>query len=465
LSDFGAEGGVYSSPYGEWVADEMGTRLSLKLKDAGRSTSTPTAEYLSRYLLNMADPTQPQYQPDFAALVAGVTTAGSEWVHLDWSRPFVRPEALLQVPIFKPSTTGDTATPSQSPYGARFAMVDSEPGSTAFNAVSTDSNARHWMRTLVEQSYPNDDAAIAALLHGEVDVIDRVPPWQIERLRKAKGIHVDSYRLPTVHVLIPNPAHPLPAQRELRRAICYGIQRDRIIQQVMLGGGSLPGYQVVSGPFPLGLSFSDPLRYAYNNQLEPRPFEPRLAAVLATVAWSRVLDPKGKGNVELAEPPTLVLAHPADPVARIACETIRLQLGRAGIPIELVEFTSDDLLNGHVEYDLRYAELAVWEPVVDARTLLGPKGLAGNIGGPYLYGALRQLDEATTWKDVRSRLSEIHDIVYHDLPVIPLWQTVNYFAYRSSVRGISASPITLYQDVDKWEIEGANAPDAAPSKP
>src|SRR4029079_15643296 len=175
-------------------------------------------------------------------------------------------------------------------------------------------------------------------------------------------------------------------------------------------------------------------------------------------------DPKGKGNIELAEPPTLVLAHPADPVARIACETIRLQLGRAGIPIELVELTSDDLLNGHVEYDLRYAELAVWEPVVDASTLLGPKGLAGNIGGPYLYGALRQLDEAPTWKDFRSRLSEIHDIVYHDLPVIPLWQTVNYFAYRSSVRGIGASPITLYQDVDKWEIEGANAPDAAPGK-
>jgi ABC-type transport system substrate-binding protein len=64
---------------------------------------------------------------------------------------------------------------------------------------------------------------------------------------------------------------------------------------------------------------------------------------------------------------------------------------------------------------------------------------------------LRRLDQATNWKDVRARLGEIHEMVHHDLPLIPLWQTVNYFAYRTNIRGIGESPITLYQDVEHWE--------------
>jgi len=265
-----------------------------------------------------------------------------------------------------------------------------------------------------------------------------------------------------VHVLVPNPAKSLSNEREFRRALCFALQRDRIVQQVLLGGAEIAGFQVLSGPFPAGTSFSDPLRYAYNSQLEPRPFEPRLAAVLATVGWSRVLDPTGKGGIELQPMPTLVLAHPADPIARVACETIKLQLDRAGIPIRLVEFTADELLAGKVEYDLRYAELAVWEPLADVRTLVAPGGLAGDIGSPYLQATLRELDDATNWRDVRTKLAEIHDIAHHDLPLIPLWQTVNHFAYRTALRGIGPSPIALYQDAEQWEITSSTAGRNAP---
>ena len=115
--------------------------------------------------------------------------------------------------------------------------------------------------------------------------------------------------------------------------------------------------------------------------------------------------------------------------------------------------TADDLLAGNVECDLRYAELAVWEPLADARELLGRGGLAGELGSPHLNAALRQLEGATNWKDVRTTMAEIHDIAYHDLPVVPLWQTVNYLAYRTAVQGVGESPVALYQDVDRWRIE------------
>jgi hypothetical protein len=205
---------------------------------------------------------------------------------------------------------------------------------------------------------------------------------------------------------------------------------------------------------------SDPVRYGYNNQLAPRPFEPRLAAILATVGWSNVQNPattSGESEDQKSEPvalpdmPELLLAHPADPVVRIACQSIELLLEREGIPIQLKELSADELLSDKIDCDLRYAELAVWEPVTDARLIMGPGGLA-DISSPYLNAALRQLDEAKNWKDVRSRMADIHEIAHHELPVIPLWQTANYFAYCAQVGGIGESPVSLYQNVDQWTL-------------
>jgi tetratricopeptide (TPR) repeat protein len=485
LLDFSSEGGIYGSPYGKWVPDDSGLRLSLKLNlttttDAGRR---PTADVLARFLLGMADAGRPEYRADFASRFAGVSVEGNEWIHIDWSRPHVRPEALLQVAIVSPDTeqapTGDSKLSSPATWAvSQYSSVTGEAGSMTFSAIpqatgkeppSTGNSPLPTtsvpLPTIVEQVMPDDDAAVAALLHGEIDVLDRVPPWQLERVRAAQGIHVGPYRLPTVHVLVPNMKRPLIASREFRRALCYGIQRDRVVQEVLLGGTKVPGFDVLSGPFPTGLSVSDPLRYAYNNQLVPRPFEPRLAAVLANVGWSEAQDPDHKGNVESKDMPELVLAYPADPVARVACQTIKLQLSRAQIPVRLVEFTADELQQGKVDCDLRYAELAVWEPVVDARTLLGPSGLADDVANSYLPAALRQLDEATNWKDVRAKLSEIHEIANHDLPLIPLWQTVNYFAYRTDVRGIGDSPVALYQNVEHWELASDGAAAAHDAKP
>ena len=93
-------------------------------------------------------------------------------------------------------------------------------------------------------------------------------------------------------------------------------------------------------------------------------------------------NPDGKGDSPATDLPELVLAHPNDPVIRVACQSIESQLDRAGIPIRLKEFSAEELLAGRVECDLRYAELAVWEPVTDARLIVGPGGLAGEPAVP-----------------------------------------------------------------------------------
>jgi ABC-type transport system substrate-binding protein len=453
--DFGAEGGEYRSPFGELTLDESGLVLRFRIDPVAESAiripqsaiETPlTADELARYLLAMAEPGNPLYRADFADLLSGVSIGRDKTVELHFKRAHVRPESLLAVP--PPPATG-----SAQLAGARgaphFNVSEYLPTEVLYSATNAGGGR---LQTVVERTMTDDEAAVTALVSGDIDVLDRVPPWQVQRLRGSAGVRVASYRLPTVHVLIPNFDRQLPARREFRRALCYGIDRPWLVQRVLLGGAGQPGFDVLSGPFPTGVSLSDPIRYGYNSQIAPRPFEPRLAAILATVAWAGVQKAAGE-KVEdgaLADMPTLVLAHPSDPLARNACQLIQLQLKREGIPVELRQFTAEELLAGRVEYDIRYAELAVWEPLTDARRILGPGGLIGDAAGPNVQAALWRLDESTNWKDVRARMANLHEIAHQDLPVIPLWETVNYFAYRDSVAGIGDAPMTLYQNIDNW---------------
>lgn len=444
LVGFGSEGGLYESSFGAWEPDATGMRLSLNLSrnDLLQHAAISAAD-VARTLLNMADPTRPEYNADFADVVKAISVAGDDTVHIDWKHPHVRPEAWFQQSVV-PLADAEERSP--------WRLAENTPNVSIFEFARAPAGGRPWLRAVVEQTMSDDRAAIESLLRGEIDVLDRVPPWQLARLRARPGVRVANYALPTVHALVLNPASELAQHREFRRAVCYTIPRERILKEVLLGGEQIPGFKVLSGPFPAGLSPSDPLSYAYNNRIAPRPFEPRLGAVLASVAWGKIKNPNGDANYKPQPLPTLVLAHPADPLARLACESIKIQLTKAGIPIELVEFTSDELVAGNLKYDLRYAEIAVWEPLIDARALLGPTGLAGALSTAYLESTLNSLSKVANWRDARSSLAELHNVAHHDLPIIPLWQTVNYFAYRDNLQGIGEAPVTLYQFIDQWQL-------------
>jgi tetratricopeptide (TPR) repeat protein len=439
--DFSTEGGAYHSPFGEFSIDESGREFTFKLNSAADLTT----DALSRFVLSMATPGTPVFRADFAALLGSISVAKDNALTMHLRRVHVRPEAMLQVP--PPGSAANQA----GAYG----VAAHSPEQVVFAYRNADAR-QSGPQAIVEQTMASDEAAISALQFGEVDILERVPPWQVARLQQLQDIHIGTYKLPTVHVLIPNLKKPLLAKREFRRALCFGIDRKWIVDRILLGGNPTQGFQAISGPFPAGATLNDPIRYGYNDQIPARAFEPRLASILATVAWTNVQNPTGKEKTKAStDIPPLVLAYPNDPIARVACQTIQSQLAREDIPIKLREFTADELLSGKLDYDLRYAEITVGEPLTDARTLVGPAGLAGDIQSSYLESALRDLDLANNWKDVRLRLTKLHEIASHELPLIPLWQTVNYFAYRDSVRGILDSPVALYQNIEQWTLPPA----------
>lgn len=461
IVDYSPEGGIYASPIGAVGLDATGRELTLSVLDylpeSPAALAAPSA--VSRWMLKAADPTRDEHRPELSSVVGTVLIPEPDLLVFGLARSHVRPEALLQE-----VTLEDCNLPP--PFGS-YEAVNVDDVTVELQALDEGVN----VSVVEERLYRSDGEALAALARGDVDVLARLAPWQAPSVRANRELALGQYRLPTVHVLIPTKRQPILDRREFRRALCYGIDRERILKELIQGGEQLPGYQVVSGPFPAGISLSDPVRYAYNDGVQPRPYEPRLAALLAALTWTNLQkaekagDDSGdeatesNGEDEAAEPeieidpfPELRLAHSPDPVARAACEAIRQQLAPLSIPIELVELPEEKLLDPDGDFDLRYAELALWEPVIDAKQLLGERGIAGRCSDP-MFSALQRLDEARNWNDALKTLRDIHELAAGDMPVIPLWQTANYFAYRRELAGLPASTIHLYQSVGDWRKE------------
>lgn len=459
MVDFGTEGGIYKSRWAELNSDDTGTEYEIGLSPLALGQGF-SPERLALSLLAASDPQTAQYESDFANAFNFVTISAGEQATIHWHRPHVRPEALLRMPVAE-------VVAAETAPGVYVGSVEPKnPIDMRYELASTGASGSR-PRQVIERVHESIDEAMAFLRSGQIDVIDHLAPWEADQLKSYANVQVESYRLPTVHVLRMNYENPLLKSREFRRALCYGIDRNRIVDDVLLAGSNRLGFRVLSGPMPSGTSYTDPIAYAYNQQLQPRPYEPRLASVLATVARTALAKRNAKVSEQDEQPeaePTeeeeekkepkkpilpLRLAHPPSDLARSCCQTIQLQLNAVGIPIELVELPS---VGGEMpeNIDLTYTQLAIREPLVDARRLLGPEGLAG-ICSSSMNVALGNVDKAKNWRETTERLLEVHQIAYYDLPVIPLWQTLDSFAYHKSLRGIGKKPVSLYQNVTQWQ--------------
>src|SRR5699024_3680867 len=124
------------------------------------------------------------------------------------------------------------------------------------------------------------------------------------------------------------------------------------------------------------------------------------------------------------------------------------QLTSLNIPCRTVEIAGPESL---AQCDFVYAELLIAEPIIDMVRLLGPDGLYPATN-PHVRLGIRQVEQATTWSQAGQRLKQLHRVLHEDLTLLPLWQTPEHFAVQKNLQGITAAPISLYQDIEQWRV-------------
>src|SRR5262245_53367874 len=320
----------------------------------------------------MADPQdRTTYRSDWADLFVAARVRNGVEVVIDLRRSHVHPDGLLQtvvVPWYQRESGGAAPAGKPATLGPFFVHH------AAADEMNYRSNDLYFApgaaqpKEIVERHYADGRHAVAALRNGEIAVLDRVNPWDVERLQAIPYLAVQAYAVPTLHCLIPHPDNKLMARRTFRRCLESAVHRQRILGE-LLKGSQQPGNQLVSGPFPAGINENDPRGYAYDRNLPPRPYDRALAVTLLNLSIAQEnVARKKREEQPLAGLPPLVLLHPAHDLARVACRAIQEQLKAVGVTVNLKE---PSLTVANEVYDLRYAEIAVWEPLIDAHRLFG----------------------------------------------------------------------------------------------
>jgi hypothetical protein len=443
----GAEGGEYDFILGD--AEQSPDRLQYDLTLSPQKMRPPLDRFTSQLLADMlaarATPGHVTFNSPWAATLQSVSLRGPQQVACLLRQPHVLPSSLLQIRI-----DGEMLGLGAGEPTGVYSRVFDQDGETRFRLTGQPANDTQ-PREIVELKMPTAIGAVSSLLKGEIDVIDHLFPSDANGLRRSRDVVVENYPLPTVHMLIPCSDHVFLADRNFRRALIYGINREDILRGELLGNQETPGCQVISGPFPAGVQPNDPLAYAYNEKVIPRTYQPQLANLLIVLATKQM---EAAAERKKEAPPKLEpirLATPDDDLSRIACEAIKTQWELIGLSVELVTLPRGQSMPEPGTADLAYVVAAVWEPTVDARRVLGPTGLAQS-RDQFVGLGLRMVEAANNWRDVRDRLHELHAIVNQELPILPLWQVVDSFAYRRDVTGVGRDIVSLYQNVERWRL-------------
>ncbi|MCC7335916.1 MAG: hypothetical protein IT422_12520 [Pirellulaceae bacterium] len=465
----GAEGGRYGFTLGTYRLSDDRQQLTLSIDPSlssqfasPHSPSLGTFE-LAQLLQQRATPQTNHYDPAWAASFKSVAIPTANQLVVQLKRPNVLPQALLQWRLTTQAPS-DQAPSDQARSGQQvdeqpaesqpllpgdYQLNEGQPNETVFS-LRPDLPRSGQPLEVTEVFYSNAQQAVNDLLRGSIEVLDQLYPADAKRLASQPGVRVGSYALPTTHMLVPVSEHVYLANAKFRRALMVGTDRQSVLTREILGGDDPADGRLISGPFPMGRGADDPLAYAYNNSVPPIPTNPDLAKLLLAMSRNEVAESAKRNGEATPALETLIVGCPNYSLARVAVEALIEQWSAIGIEAEMLMFDSEESSTKPV--DLVYTAATIWEPATDVQRLLGPGGIAST-DNPFIVQALETLRVARNWREVRSALQDLHQLIDYHLPVLPLWQITDRFAVLNSLEGWHDKPLSLYQDISAWRFQ------------
>jgi len=391
------------------------------------------------------------------------TKVDDHTVHVKTAAPYpLMPNDVSQVFIVSRKHGQGAKTPDYNSGKAAvgtgpFRFVEYTPG----NRIVMQRYEQYWgdkpaWQRVVFRGIKSDPSRVAALLAGDVDLIDQVPSTDMERLKKDSKVkisqvvsnriiylHLDHFRDDSPFVrakdggAIKNPLR----DRRVRAAISKAIDRDAIVSRVMEGEAIKAGQLLPEGFF--GVS----------PKLKPVAYDPNGAKQLLAEAGV----PSGF-RLTIHSPND---RYPND--AKIA-EAVGQMLSRIGIDTQVVTMTQGvffrEASTGAPDKGPKFSFILVgWgsgtgEASSPLKSLLASfdreKGMGASNRGRYSNPQVDKLiNDALATVDDRKRadlLARATEVAIEDVGIIPLHYQVNTWAMR---RGFSYQPRT-----DEYTLAG-----------
>ena len=313
-------------------------------------------------------------------------------------------------------------------------------------AVIVSRHDGHWdgkagTEAVIFRPITDGNTRVAEMLSGGIDMMVEVPPTSLAQF-SGNDFSVAEQAGPHVWFLILNAKEGPFANKLVRQAANYAINKKAIVENVLEGTAA-----IAAGPTPPAFA------WAYNDALEPYPYDPAKARSLLKEA--------GVSNAKLTFYVTQGGSGMLDPVAMGTA--IQADLAAVGFNVEIKTFEWNAFLgevNPGLEGKADMAEMA-WMtndpdtlPYLALRTEAWPdKG--GFNSGYYSNPKVDELLEAarsSTDQAERARLyKEMQTIVQEDAPWVFVANWKQNAVTSSTVQNFSLQPsfLLLLKDVEK----------------
>ena len=312
--------------------------------------------------------------------------------------------------------------------------------------LRTEKTAAPRIRRVREVRFNHSRALLGALLQGEVSLLAHVPADQVSLLQAHAEIKLGQYKTPRIHLIAVDGRNPALRNRSLRRGLSYAIDRRTILEETVLHRPVDAASTVADGPFAKG-------SYADAPGVRPLEYNPALAAMLVAGARKEL----GGSPIELK------FEYPAISEAQAVVPKIAEAFRRAGVRIETIERSESELeaeLHAGRRFDLAYRAIRCAEPVLDAGPLLCPgydarsdADALASAASSRILQLLLQLDRAAEVSTARGLAIQIDREARDELPVLPLWQVADHYAWRTRLKGPAETTDRLYQGIESWELQ------------
>ncbi|ODU07371.1 MAG: hypothetical protein ABS81_01015 [Pseudonocardia sp. SCN 72-86] len=324
---------------------------------------------------------------------------------------------------------------NQKPVGTGpFKFGDYQPGSkiTLVRNESYFKAGLPHLDSVVFSIIPQSTQQVAALQRGEIDYVPVAAPALLDQLRSAPNITLK----PTVangngalncqNLLTFNTQNPALAKPEVRQAIAYAVDRQRILDQVQFGQGA-----VSKGPIASAFAWA---------QAPGAPAYPRDVAKA-----NALLDQAGLARVGGGNRATLKMIVSGDPRQS---SIIAENLGEIGIAVD-VQVLDGNAANNAV-FVSHTADLGSWgscnaaDPDIGVPPLYSTSNIQDVVGGNVARYSNPQLDalfvQAASTTDQAARAKayqEADTILLRDLPYWWLTEQRNVSAFSTKVHDIA----------------------------
>lgn len=438
-----------------WDISEDGTVYTFTLREGvtfhdGSAFNADAVKFNFDRMLDESHPyhnTGPFPLSFFFSAVEGVEVVDDMTVRFTLNAPYAPFLSNLAYP------TGLIVSPAAvEQHGAEFGRNPSGTGAFKFvewrsnEAVVVEANPDHWdgapaLQAVVFRPITDANTRTAEMLAGGIDLMVEVPPVALSEFQ-GNTYTVHEQAGPHVWFLILNAKEGPFADKRVRQAANYAINKEAIVNDVLEGTAA-----VAAGPTPPAFA------WAYNESLEPYPYDPDKARALLAEA--------GAEGAELTFYVTEGGSGMLDPVAMGTAIQADLQAVGLKVSIETYEWnTFLGEVNPGLEGKADMAEMA-WMtndpdtlPFLALRTEAWPdKGgfNSGYYSNPKVDELLEAARAATDQAERAKLYQEMQTIVQDDAPwvFVANWKQNAVTSDRVENFSLQPSFFLLLDDVAK----------------